>query len=208
MGIRNWLDNPSHCQYTSLLDYNKMPKSSRKAYILASALILLVAAGWIWWSRAAAGNTTGGTLPLPRQGFSAPDFSLQTPGGETYTLADLRGKPVLINLWTSWCPPCRAEMPALERVYKEYRDQGFEILAVNSTSQDNQQDAVSFAEELGLTFPILLDPTGEISHLYQLSSLPTSFFVGKDGVIREVVVGGPMSEALLRIRVQQLMEEQ
>jgi cytochrome c biogenesis protein CcmG/thiol:disulfide interchange protein DsbE len=208
MGIRNWLDNPSHCQYTSLLDYNKMPKSSRKAYILASALILLVAAGWIWWSRAAAGNTTGGTLPLPRQGFSAPDFSLQTPGGDTYTLADLRGKPVLINLWTSWCPPCRAEMPALERVYKEYRDQGFEILAVNSTSQDSQQDAVSFAEELGLTFPILLDPTGEISRLYQLSSLPTSFFVGKDGVIREVVVGGPMSEALLRIRVQQLMEEQ
>jgi cytochrome c biogenesis protein CcmG, thiol:disulfide interchange protein DsbE len=185
-----------------------MPTTSRRVYILASVLILLIGAIWIWWSRAEAGSTTAGEIPLPRQGFSAPDFSLQTPDGETYSLADLRGKPVLINLWTSWCPPCRAEMPALERVYAEYHDQGFEILAVNSTTQDSQEAAVSFANELGLTFPILIDTSGDISRLYQLSSLPTSFFVSKDGVIREVVIGGPMSEALLRIRVQQLIEEQ
>jgi cytochrome c biogenesis protein CcmG/thiol:disulfide interchange protein DsbE len=114
---------------------------------------------------------------------------------------------VLINIWTSWCPPCRAEMPALQQVYEAYRDQGFEILAVNATNQDSQQDAVGFAQELGLTFPILLDSTGEVSNLYQLRSLPTSFFVDSRGIIHEVVIGGPMSEALLRTRVQQLLEE-
>lgn len=180
---------------------------SKNARLWLSIFILVISAAWIWVSRGEPGETTGGKIPLPRQGFIAPDFSLETPEGEKISLSELRGSPVLINLWTSWCPPCRMEMPALQKVYDEYRHQGFEILAVNSTLQDNREDAVHFANELGLNFPILLDPEGNVSRLYQLQSLPTSFFIGKDGVIREVVIGGPMSEALLRIRVQQLLEE-
>lgn len=176
-------------------------------WYIFSVLVLAVGAAWIFVSRAEPGSTTSGTIPLPRQGFVAPDFNLQTPEGESIELSDLRGQPVLINLWTSWCPPCRAEMPALQRVYEAYQDQGFEVLAVNATNQDSRQEALDFAQELGLTFPILLDTTGKVSGLYQLRSLPTSFFIDSQGVIQEVVIGGPMSEALLRTRVQQLLEE-
>ncbi len=175
--------------------------------IWLSIFALIAGIAWIWISRGEPGSTSEGNLPLPRQGFAAPEFSLETPEGETISLSDLRGRPVLINLWTSWCPPCRTEMPALNRVYQAYRDEGFEILAINSTWQDNQADAIAFAAELGLDFPVLLDLDGQVSRLYQLRSLPTSFFIGKDGVIREVVIGGPMSEALLRIRVEELLKE-
>ncbi|HEX9617521.1 MAG TPA: TlpA disulfide reductase family protein [Anaerolineales bacterium] len=172
-----------------------------------SIAFLLVSAAWVWASAAPPGSTTGGRIPAPRPGFLAPDFRLQTLEGETAGLADLAGRPVLINLWASWCPPCRAEMPAMQRVYEDFKGQGFEILAVNATDQDNLPSARAFVDSLGLTFPILLDPSGEVSAAYELRALPTSFFVDRQGVIREVVVGGPMSEALLRIRVQQLFEE-
>ncbi len=114
---------------------------------------------------------------------------------------------MLINLWTSWCPPCKAEMPALQRVYEDYQEQGLEILAVNATNQDRLADAAAFAGQLGLTFPILFDEDGEVSLLYQLRSLPTTYFIDRQGIIQDVVIGGPMSEALLRIRIDQLLEE-
>ncbi len=176
-------------------------------WYIFSVLALIAGAAWIFASKAEPGSTTNGTIPLPRQGFAAPDFSLNTPDGQKVSLSELRGSPVLVNLWTSWCPPCRAEMPAMQKAYEAYQDQGFVILAVNATNQDSRQDAVDFAGQYGLTFPILLDTSGEVSSLYQLRSLPTSFFIDRHGVIQEVVIGGPMSEALLRTRVQQLMEE-
>lgn len=122
-------------------------------------------------------------------------------------LSELQGQPLLINLWASWCPPCKAEMPAFERVYRDYQDKGFQILAVNATNQDNLTNAINFVQEYELSFPILLDTNGEVSRQYHLTSLPTSFFVGRNGVIQQVVVGGPMSEALLRIRIDQLLQE-
>ena len=93
----------------------------------------------------------------------------------------------------------------MEQVYKEYQDQGFVVLAVNATNQDNPSLALSFAEEHNLTFPILLDLEGTASHKYNVQSLPTSFFVDRFGKIQEIVVGGPMAEALLRIRTEQLL---
>lgn len=137
----------------------------------------------------------------------APDFKLQAASGETIQLSELRGRPVLINLWASWCGPCRAEMPAMQRVYADYQDQDFLILAVNATNQDNADRAVAFAKEYDLTFPILFDTDGSVSSQYRLRALPTSFFVDPSGIIQEVVVGGPMSEALLRIRIEQLLQE-
>jgi peroxiredoxin len=98
-------------------------------------------------------------------------------------------------------------MPAMQRVYDDYKEQGLQILAVNSTNQDSEGKALAFVNELGLNFPILMDVAGEVSRLYLVRSLPTSFFIQPDGTIREVIVGGPMSEALLRIRVEQLLEE-
>ncbi len=153
-------------------------------------------------------STTGGEFSVPYVGFQAPDISLQSSTGDVIALSDFRGQPVLINFWASWCPPCRAEMPAMEQVYKEYQDQGFVVLAVNATNQDNPSLALSFAEEHNLTFPILLDMEGTASHQYNVQSLPTSFFVDRFGKIQEIVVGGPMAEALLRIRTEQLLTGQ
>ncbi|MEW5872591.1 MAG: redoxin domain-containing protein [Chloroflexota bacterium] len=173
---------------------------------LGTILILLAGAAWIWLSKAPPGSMLA-EIPAPQTGFMAPDFTLESSTGETITLSDLRGRPVLVNLWASWCPPCRAEMPAMLRVYQDYKAQGFTLLAVNAANQDSSTAALDFAQELGLDFPILFDSQGSVAQQYQISALPTSFFIDAHGIIREVVVGGPMSEALLRIRIQQLIEE-
>ena len=154
------------------------------------------------------GATTAGMIPAPMEGFLAPDFELVTLNGESIALSDLHGKSILINFWASWCPPCRSEMPAMQQIYTEYRLDDFVILAVNGTHQDSLTKAESFVAERGLTFPILLDTDGQVSSIYQVRSLPTSFFVDSEGVIREVVIGGPMSEALLRTRVDRLLGEE
>jgi thiol-disulfide isomerase/thioredoxin len=112
----------------------------------------------------------------------------------------------MINLWASWCLPCRAEMPSLQEVYEDYTGKGLVILAVNATNQDTLADVESFINTVGITFPVLLDTQGTASRDYQLSALPTTFFIGRDGIILDVVVGGPMSEALIRKRVDQLLE--
>lgn len=142
----------------------------------------------------------------PQEGFSAPDFTLKTPNGETYTLSELKGKAVLINLWATWCPPCRAEMPAMQKLYEEYQSQGLVILAVNATYQDDPLSIAPFINEYGLTFPILLDETGKTAAAYQLRSLPSSYFINRAGIIAEVVIGGPMSEALLRTRIEKILK--
>jgi cytochrome c biogenesis protein CcmG, thiol:disulfide interchange protein DsbE len=169
--------------------------------------LLILGLGWIWFSAIPANATTGGKIPAPQTGFLAPDFTAKTIGGKTIRLSDLRGKVVLVNIWASWCPPCRAEMPAIERTYQAYKDRRFTVLAIDSTVQDTVDNAHSFAIENKLSFPIFMDETGEITRLYNIQSLPTSFFIGPDGVIREVVVGGPMSQALLSSRVEKLLKE-
>lgn len=96
----------------------------------------------------------------------------------------------------------------MQRVYADFENQGFIILAVNATQQDNVEDVVAFIHEYQLSFPIVFDTDGTVSRLYAVNALPTSFFIDADGIIREVIVGGPMSEALLRVRVEQLLESE
>lgn len=97
-------------------------------------------------------------------------------------------------------------MPAIQSVYQDYQDQGLEVLAVNTTYQDDPLDAVNFIEKHNLTFPILMDTTGVVSKRYQLRGLPSTYFVDRQGVIQSVVVGGPMSEALIRSKIHNLLE--
>ena len=177
-------------------------------WILVTIVILFLGIVWIWVSVIPPDETTSGAIPAPQEGFQAPDFTLSTLDSQIITLSDLRGKAILLNFWATWCPPCRSEMPAMQTVYKDYGSSGkFVILAVNSTLQDRMEDVGSFVVEQGLTFPVLLDTDGEVSNLYQVRSMPTSFFIDPDGIIREVVIGGPMSEALLRTRIDRLSEE-
>lgn len=166
--------------------------------------IAILVAGLAWIVLSAGGTQT--VTAAPQEGFLAPDFSLQSITGETYTLSDLRGQAVVINLWATWCPPCRAEMPALQKMYEEYGDQGLVILAVNSTVQDDAAAIAPFASEYGLTFPILLDGAGLATSAYQVRSLPSSYFIDRQGIVRKVIIGGPMSEALLRTRIEDLLK--
>ena|SRR5215207_5950955 len=169
-------------------------------------LILAIGFAWVLLSADKSGASTSARIPAPQQGFLAPDFELNTPAGETIKLSELRGQAVLVNLWATWCPPCGAEMQSIEKVYSEYKDQGFTVLAINMTYQDDPLAVLPFVNERGLTFPILLDETGAMAKAYQLRSLPSSYFIRRDGIINEVVIGGPMSEALLRTRIEDILK--
>jgi cytochrome c biogenesis protein CcmG, thiol:disulfide interchange protein DsbE len=179
-----------------------MQKNQR---IILYIITLIAGAAWIILS-ANTTNASANHTSAPQAGFAAPDFTLKTPNGEEYTLSKLKGNAVLVNLWATWCPPCRAEMPAIDKMYQEYKDQGFVVLAVNMTYQDDPTHVAPFIQEYGLTFPILLEETGDVGATYQLRSLPSSYFINRAGIIQEVVIGGPMSEALLRTRIEQILK--
>jgi len=119
-------------------------------------------------------------------GDQAPDFKLITLSGETIALEDLRGHPVLINFWATWCGPCRLEMPAFQERYVQYKPD-LRVIAVNF--DENKEDVQTFVNELELTFDILLDPGAEVQKLYQIRGYPTSFFIDADGIIQVQHIG-------------------
>ena len=184
--------------------------SSRKKrfeYLMALSLV----AGILWTVASRVPSAVGAPMsssPSPREGFLAPDFTLDTLDGSKVTLSELRGQIVVINFWATWCLPCREETPALEKSYEQYKESGVIILGVNLTNQDSMSDIESFVQEFKLTYPILLDRDGRISnYLYQIRGLPTTFFVSREGIIRTVLVGGPMSETFIRSRIEALLQE-
>lgn len=177
-----------------------MHKTHRQ--IMYAILLIL---GFLWIIASADSTGSSANIAAPQTGFLAPDFELMTLAGETIKLSELRGQAVLVNLWATWCPPCRAEMQTIETVYNDYKDEGFAVLAVNMTYQDDPAAVKPFVDEQGLTFPILLDTTGQMGNVYQLRSLPSSYFIDREGIIREVVIGGPMAEALLRTRIEEIL---
>jgi len=174
---------------------------------ILSTLVLIISIAWTAFSRVSPDAVSGNSQAAsPREGFLAPDFTLDLLDGGQVTLSDLRGQVVMVNLWASWCPPCRAEMPAIEKVYRSYKDLGLVVLGVNTTFQDSESGASAFVNQYGLTFPIPLDRDGSVSSRYALRALPTTFFIDREGVIRSVVVGGPMSEALIQSKVEDLLK--
>jgi peroxiredoxin len=108
-----------------------------------------------------------------------PDFSLSTPEGKKLSLKDFRGKVVLLNFWASWCVPCREEMPGMEKLYQEYKQKNFVVLAI--AVKDRKQDAIDFVKELKLTYPIALDPDAQVGSLYGAWGLPATYLIGPKG---------------------------
>lgn len=171
-----------------------------------TAGILLIAAGWITITAIFFPVQTQAAGPYPRIGFAAPDFELTTLDGESISLSDHRGKVVFVNFWASWCPPCKSEMPAIQSIAEDYPPDQVVILSINSIFQDDLTAVQDFVVTYGLTFPVLLDTNGDVSRLYQVQALPTSYFIDRQGVIQKVVYGGPLSEALLRTEIDRLLE--
>ncbi|MGO1057950.1 peroxiredoxin family protein [Planococcus sp. FY231025] len=131
-------------------------------------------------------------------GETAPDFELETLEGETAKLSDYRGKKVILNFWTTWCPPCRAEMPHMQDYYdQKAKEDNVEILAVNLTTADHGMEKItSFVSEYGLAFPILLDAEGDMGAVYQAVTIPTSYILDTEGRVQNKFVG-PMDQATI-----------
>jgi len=118
----------------------------------------------------------------------APDFVLPDLKGQAIRLSALRGKVVLVNLWTTWCPPCREEMPSMERLYQRLRTKDFELLAV-SQDEDGARVVEPFVQEHALTFPILIDPAREVGSRYGVWGYPETFVIDRTGRVVERVIG-------------------
>jgi len=137
-------------------------------------------AGWI--------ATVGMCVPLYANAVgvndAAPDFTLKSLEGTNLRLEEYRGQVVLINFWASWCGPCREEMPHLARLYEKYRASGFTVLAVNI--DEDPAKAARLAQQLGMRFPVLLDTGKQVSRTYDLSAMPSTVLVDRDGRVRHV----------------------
>ena len=155
--------------------------------VVAALLLGLIALGW----------TQRGRFEAAEVGSRAPAFELPTIDGETVSLEQYRGQVVVLNFWATWCPPCVYEMPSMERLYQDLRAEGFVVLGVSvdvdpgaADAQGRSQGIVrEYVDELAVTFPILLDPDRTVESLYNVSGLPTTYVIGRDGRIEGRVVG-------------------
>ena len=150
-------------------------------------------------------------LDLVEVGTSAPAFhGTDLRAERPVTLADYRGKVILLNVWATWCPPCRIEMPSMERLHKKLAGTDFRIVAVSvdgdvfyPADQQGPNEIMAFVNGMGLSFDIVQDPSGSIRQSYQITGVPESFVIDRDGVIVKKVIGaaewdGPVNEALIR----------
>ena len=129
-------------------------------------------------------------------GKIAPDFEVTTLDGEQAKLSDFRGGRVMLNFWATWCPPCRAEMPDMQKVYDE---EDVTILAVNMTGTESGEDVVvEFVDDFELTFPILMDETSDIMNTYEIQAYPTTYMIDSDGRIQFVALGAMNHEQMLQ----------
>jgi peroxiredoxin len=131
-------------------------------------------------------------------GLTAPDFTLNTIDGEPLTLSSLRGKTVLLNFWATWCPPCREEMPAFQKVYEEFKDDDFTIVSITDEAGSELDKVFAFREEYGLTFTILLDEYGTINERYYIYALPRTLLLTPEGVVHKILLGGITEDRLRR----------
>ncbi len=170
------------------------------AYALVGVALLI---GVAWMNQDRIQPVTTGTV--------APDFEVENLDGGMARLSDHSGEVVLVNIWATWCLPCRTEMPSMERLYQELGEEEFEIMAVSIDAELGLLDAAgevggdiqAFADSLGLTFRMLHNPSGDIQRLYRTTGVPETFLIGRDGIIYKEMAGGtewdaPQHKELIR----------
>lgn len=141
-----------------------------------------------------------------KMGGAAPDFTLKSNTGANLRLSEQKGSVVLLNFWASWCGPCRKEMPLLEELHKKYAPLGFTVMGVNVDKDMNLADKI--LNDIPVSFPILFDPTGDVSKMYDVDAMPTTVIVDRDGNMRFLHRGyKPGYEEEYAAQVKQLIRE-
>lgn len=224
---------------TAGINVEGTPRRGRRGFarrFLYPLLVIAAIAAAIWWLEYRDDGPTSSTgeeygpVSLPtelvpaganvaaEEGALAPDFILESlDEGDELRLSDFRGSPVVINFWATWCKPCRKEMPQFVQAYDELKDEGLVIIAINQ--QEGRGIAQPFAEDFGMDFPIAIDRDGDVADRYRLLGLPTTYFIGRDGVIRSVFTGpfeaegegtnvqGAIDESELDRRIAEIMND-
>jgi cytochrome c biogenesis protein CcmG, thiol:disulfide interchange protein DsbE len=164
------------------------PRASNTPYLIASVLaVVVILAAWLGRDR----------IQPVGPGAAAPPFEAAGRDGVPVTLDAFPDRVVLLNVWATWCPPCRYEMPSMQRLYDEFEGEPFEIVAVSLDAEAGEvgllgrmgRDPWAYADSLSLTFPILHDPGGKVFRSYRMSGVPESFLIGRDGTIYRKVSG-------------------
>jgi len=153
------------------------------------------------------GLMMAGCSPTSAQGVEvgnlAPDFQLQNLDGQTVSLGNLQGKPVLINFWATWCPPCRSEMPYIQEIYEAWADKELVVLAINIGESSSK--AEEFRQSYNLSFTVLLDTKQDVAQRYNITGIPTTFFIDKDGIIQDKVIGAFQNKTQIENRLSKIM---
>lgn len=170
----------------------------RKQWVFAiAAAVVLAIFGFL-----AFGLQTRAAGPLSEG--AAPDFTFTPFDGQPFKLSDLRGKVVLVNIWASWCIPCKEEAPLLERTWRDYRERGVVFLGVDYV--DTEPAARAFIQQYGITYPNGPDAASAISHAFRARGVPESYFVDRRGMLARTVIG-PITESDLRKTLERLLAD-
>jgi peroxiredoxin len=182
-----------------------MPRKSLPFIFLGLGSLLIVTSLYFILRTQMPSPTDLSAVPV-KVNFPLPDLTLKDLQGGSHSLADYHGQVVLVNLWATWCPPCKQEMPTLQDFYDKYKGDGFVILAIDDG--DPAKDVLQFAKDYGLTFPVWLDPTHiATDRAFNAPNLPTSFVINRNGTIQLTWIGAIDFE-MLEKHVAPLIKEQ
>ena len=187
----------------------RRPRVSALRNILATIAVGAIIVGLVWFfDRPNAAGVQAITLsasptgPAPRLEREAPNFSLRTLDGKDVQLSDYRGRPVWINFWATWCPPCRAETPDIQEVYEGHESDGLVVLAISIG--ESPSTVAGYVKRTGTTFTVAVDQATSVAAQYRIVGIPTHFFIDREGVIREWRIGS-MSKKTMENKVKEIM---
>lgn len=168
-------------------------------------LVLAALLGGAWVVISKESGSVPGYLALteaPMVGHKAPNFTLTTADSRPHTLNNDMGQPVVLNFWATWCAPCRLEMPYLQEASEAYKGR---IIFLGVNDGEDPSLVIDFADELSLTYPLLLDDSRSVSLLYDVHSLPTTLFINADGTVSEIIIG-TINQPILEDRIEKLLK--